>query len=41
MNLSNKIQRGKFTFVFALQVLDILGVDNISLKENIGDVVLK
>lgn len=41
VNLSNKIQRGKFSFVFALQVLDVLSVNNISLKEDIGDVVLK
>jgi hypothetical protein len=41
VNLSNKIQRGKFSFVFALEILDVLGVDNISLKEESGTVVLK
>lgn len=32
-NLSNKINRGTFSFMFALQVFKALGVNNINLKD--------
>jgi len=32
-NLSNKINRGTFSFIFALQVFEALEIDNIKLKD--------
>jgi len=32
-NLSNKINRGTFSFVFALQVFKALGIDYLNLKD--------
>lgn len=32
-NLANKINRGTFSFVFALQVFKALGIDNLNLKD--------
>lgn len=32
-NLSNKINRGTFSFVFVMQVFDALGIDLIKLKD--------
>ena len=34
-NLSNKINRGTFSMVFALQIFEAIGVENISLKDKI------
>lgn len=34
-NLSNKINRGTFSMVFALQIFEAIGVERISLKEKI------
>jgi len=31
-NLSNKINRGTFSFIFVMQVFDALGIDNINLR---------
>lgn len=31
-NLSNKINRGTFSFIFAMQVFEALGIDNIDLR---------
>lgn len=31
-NLSNKINRGTFSFVFVMQVFDALGIESIDLK---------
>lgn len=38
-NLSNKINRGTFSFIFALQIFEVLGIENINLdfKINLGD----
>lgn len=32
-NLSNKINRGTFSFIFVMQVFDALGIDTIRLKD--------
>lgn len=32
-NLANKTNRGAFSFVFALQVFQALGIDNLNLKD--------
>lgn len=32
-NLSNKINRGTFSFIFALQVFKALGIDHLNLKD--------
>jgi len=32
-NLSNKINRGTFSFIFALQVFKVLGVKNLKLED--------
>jgi hypothetical protein len=31
-NLSNKINRGTFSFIFIMQIFDTLGINNIDLK---------
>jgi len=33
INLSNKINRGTFSFIFALQVFEVLGIKNLRLKD--------
>lgn len=33
MNIANKISRGKFSFAFALQILDVLGVKNLRIRD--------
>ncbi|WP_169976203.1 MULTISPECIES: DUF6471 domain-containing protein [unclassified Campylobacter] len=33
MNIANKISRGKFSFAFALQILDALGVKNLRIRD--------
>jgi hypothetical protein len=33
INLSNKINRGTFSFIFALQIFEVLGVENLRLKD--------
>lgn len=33
MNIANKISRGKFSFAFALQILDVLRVKNLRIKD--------
>lgn len=35
-NLSNKINRGTFSFTFALQIFEVLGVKNINLDFEIN-----
>jgi hypothetical protein len=32
-NLSNKINRGTFSFIFVMQVFEALGIDTIKLKD--------
>ena len=32
-NLSNKINRGTFSFIFVLQVFEALGIENIRLED--------
>jgi hypothetical protein len=33
INLANKINRGAFSFLFALQVFEVLGIKNLRLKD--------
>ena len=33
VNLANKINRGTFSFIFALQVFDVLDLKNLRLKD--------
>ena len=33
INLANKINRGTFSFLFALQVFEVLGIKNLRLKD--------
>lgn len=33
INLSNKINRGTFSFIFALQIFEVLGIENLRLKD--------
>lgn len=33
VNLANKVNRGKFTFAFALQIFDVLDVKKLNLGE--------
>lgn len=33
MNIANKLSRGKFSFAWALQILDVLGTKNLRLKD--------
>lgn len=32
-NLSNKVNRGTFSFVFALQIFEVLGIETLRLKD--------
>ena len=33
INLSNKINRGSFSFVFALQIFEVIGIQTLRLKD--------
>ena len=33
INLSNKINRGTFSFIFVLQVCEVLGINSLRLKD--------